>query len=142
MLKRFADKCEEHPSGCILWRGTLNPNGYGKIRNEYKRYEPAHRFAYRQHHGLAQLDKSLVIDHLCRTILCVNPSHLEAVPQRVNWERGLGPSINAERKRNPPRYCSHGHELAGENLAIYAGRRCCKICNRYRSLKHWREHRC
>lgn len=56
---------------CLLWTGSLNNKGYGKIGDRY-----AHRVTYELARG--PIPAGLELDHLCRTPACVNPDHLEA----------------------------------------------------------------
>ena len=47
----------------------------------------AHRVAWELIRG--PIPEGLVLDHLCRTSACVNPDHLEPVPQAINMIRGF-----------------------------------------------------
>ena len=71
---------------------------------------PAHRASYELFKG--SIPNDLVIDHLCRNTLCVNPCHLEAVTSVENVMRGFGVGAIAARKT----HCTYGHPLAGENV--------------------------
>lgn len=84
----------------------------------------AHRFSYIIHKG--EIPPKLVIDHLCRNTLCVNPDHLEAVTHKENLLRGIGPtSINAKKT-----HCIHGHEYTPQNTDYKPnGTRRCKTCH-------------
>ncbi|MBI2934658.1 MAG: HNH endonuclease [Chloroflexi bacterium] len=86
---------------------------------------PAHAFSYRLHIG--PVPDGLCIDHLCRTHLCVNPAHLEAVRPRTNTLRGESPSAIRHRAS----HCMRGHPYTPENTYIYAktGWRICRICH-------------
>lgn len=64
---------------CWLWTGHLH-KGYGRFGQVL-----AHRWAYE--HLIAPIPVSLTIDHLCFTPTCVNPWHLEPVPQTENTRR-------------------------------------------------------
>lgn len=121
MLKRFAAKIKK--TDCWVWQGAKNDRGYGTFGKVY-----AHRFAYELFHG--KIPIGLVIDHLCRTPLCVNPLHLEAVTNRENVVvRGRGPSaVNAMRTE-----CINGHPYNKANTYIKPnGGRDCKACSRKR----------
>lgn len=80
--------------GCWVWQGAVVTNvrgthPYGKVVKRIDSKDVtylAHRIAYEQ--AVGPIPKGLVIDHLCRNTLCVNPDHLEAVTQRVNVARG------------------------------------------------------
>ncbi len=116
-------------NNCWLWTGT-RWNGYGKFRLNGKSV-----FVHRISHELFKGDipDGLVIDHLCRNTLCVNPEHLEAVTQKVNCERGLVGIVNASKT-----HCKHGHEYDQENTYhIPTGGRQCRACNREWMRAHY-----
>jgi hypothetical protein len=71
------------PNGCWLWE-RANSKGYGRIFYN-GRLRQAHRLFYELLNG--PVDRSLHLDHLCRTRQCVNPSHMEPVTQAVNLQR-------------------------------------------------------
>lgn len=71
----------EPNSGCILWIGTSNPKGYGRMWVEGKRMYP-HRYAWERDKGA--IPKGLVIDHLCHTPPCVNVEHLRVANKSEN----------------------------------------------------------
>lgn len=69
----FDEKYEVDPStGCWVWRGYRDRNGYGRHRVEW-----AHRWSYEHHVG--PIPDRHEIDHLCSNPPCVNPEHLEPV---------------------------------------------------------------
>lgn len=110
---------------CWVWQGAseVRPKGlYGThSRNGVKAL--AHRLAYMDFGGKLPNDK--VIDHLCRNTLCVRPSHLEAVTQAENVQRGEVPLLNRG-------VCKHGHEITPDNLTRRKRRgayiNACKTC--------------
>ncbi len=112
----------EPNSGCILWIGGINPEGYGRI-DAGDRLEPAHRLAYELANG--PVPRDLVMDHLCRVHCCINPRHLEPVTNFENIRRGG--------VRFKPETCPKGHPLSGENL--YQTPRGTKECRRCRSIR-------
>src|SRR5690349_2798017 len=66
---------------CWMWTGTTNGQpGYGSFRtgtvHAGLRTVLAHVYIYEQTRG--PVPQGLVIDHLCRNRLCVNPIHIEA----------------------------------------------------------------
>lgn len=134
----------EPNSGCWLWIGTDNGNGYGRgYCRHTKRTKLAHRLVWETHHGPVPI--GLQLDHLCRTKCCVNPAHLEPVTPSVNVKRGFSP----KRARDIGRllraavtHCPHGHEYTPANT--YHKRdhrfpgvtsRCCRACNRITSVE-------
>lgn len=94
--------------GCWEWTAAKLASGYGSFRANNRAYV-AHRYAYERLIGL--VPDGLQLDHLCRNRACVNPHHLEPVPQSVNVLRGISlPAINARKT-----HCSRGHEFTPEN---------------------------
>jgi hypothetical protein len=128
------------PSGCWEFTGYIAPTGYGQLGRNI----PAHRIAWEVANG-RPVPIGLVIDHQCHNRdphcndedqcthrRCVNPNHLEAVPQRINLLRGKGfAGVNAAAER-----CPAGH-LYDEVNTYYrpTGRfgRMCRECRRERN---------
>lgn len=104
-------------SGCWLWTGYRDEEGYGH-------YGPGrvHRIAWERSRG--PIPAGLTIDHLCRVRHCANPDHLEPVTIAVNVSRG---------ERATRTSCRSGHPYSSENT--YIGRRGrwsfrkCRRCN-------------
>lgn len=111
----------EDGTGCWVWAGTIDRHtGYGKVAHEW-----AHRAVYRFLRG--DIPEGLTIDHLCRNRPCVNPDHLEPVPQRVNALRGVSFSaVNAAKT-----HCPQGHEYVDFPWRGQRWRRC-PVCIRQR----------
>lgn len=83
---RLAARLEAVPfSGCWVYAGELNRNGYGRVWVEGER-RMAHIAAYEALVG--PVPEGLVLDHLCRVRCCCNPHHLEPVTVRENTLRG------------------------------------------------------
>lgn len=110
------------PTGfCWYWDRAAG-NGYGYFTLAGIR-GLAHRMAYEFLVG--PIPEGLVLDHLCRTPLCVNPDHLDPVPQGENVRRG-----NAGRWGRSKTHCPQGHEYTPENTVIHSnnGGRICRTC--------------
>lgn len=128
--ERFWSKVRQDPSGCWIWRGSRNSNGYGRFRVAGRK-EYAHRVSYAALVGDLPpwTPTGLQCDHLCRNRACVRPEHLELVAPRENLLRGdtLAASHAART------HCPLGHALEGENLvpsALRRGKRECLTCDR------------
>ena len=63
----------EPNSGCWLWDGPVDENGYGRFRVGARK-ERTHRLAYRLHCG--SVPPGFRVLHACDIPACVNPSHL------------------------------------------------------------------
>lgn len=111
---------------CWPWLGALFVRGYGQLRdNDTQRVGHASRYVYQR--LVSAIPDGLELDHLCRQHDCVNPSHLDPVPHRINVLRGESPSAQNARKVA----CKHGHPFSPENTRIVAAsRRVCKQCRR------------
>ena len=118
----------EPNSGCWLWTGAHNGNGYPVIsiarngkggKNAY-----AYRLSYEWAKGPIPPDKE--IDHLCRIRWCVNPDHLEAVTHRVNMLRGNTVAAFHAQKTE----CKRGHPFTADNVYFTANGKGCVACRR------------
>lgn len=123
---------------CWIWQGCTDGGGrYGMFTADSRRW-PAHRLAYTWAKGDVSTD--LVMDHLCRTTLCVNPDHLEPVPQTENIMRGIAPtSFNSRKVR-----CQRGHVLTESNVRItteHGGRQCldCAAMPEMKARRAWQQ---
>lgn len=116
---------------CWIWRGKTKSDGsYGVFSLGDDRRRRVHILAYTWANG--PVPDGLVLDHLCRVTLCVNPAHLEPVTRRENTLRGVNPPATNAAKT----HCLRGHPFSGDNVYIGAnGGRYCRECNRIRARK-------
>ena|SRR5688500_17958024 len=114
-------------SPCWVWTAwtTGGRRPYGMTRDGQRRIL-AHRWAWQIVNG--EIPAGHQVDHLCRTTLCVRPSHLEAVTPRENFLRSTGAGAVAVREGR----CSRGHEFTNDNTYVYPSgqRRKCRACAR------------
>lgn len=130
---RFLDKVEPEPnSGCWLWVGCVSSRGYGKIKADRlvdgRKDVNAHRVAWSLYRG--PLSPGLVIDHLCRVSLCVNPAHLDLVSEGENIRRGISPNIILHREQR----CAQGHPFS-MGMRGANGKQRCRPCNNARARR-------
>lgn len=96
--ERFWSKVDKSGE-CWTWTASVTERGYGQF-NPGGRSDPkqAHRVSWEMAHG--SIPEGLVIDHICFTRLCVNPSHLRATTLQLNSEY---------RHRGKKRFPASGH---------------------------------
>jgi hypothetical protein len=134
--QRFWTKVQKSES-CWLWQGPTR-NGYGLFSwwtGEVQRSTGAHRYSYRLLRG--EIPEGFVIDHLCRTPLCVNPDHLEPVTRGENVLRGIGTSARNRQKT----HCVNDHEFTPQNTRVDEnGHRNCRTCERDQARRRQQQH--
>lgn len=120
-------------SGCWIWMGSVNREGYGNIFINGQ-HTTVHRVVYAYLRGPIPPRKHC--DHLCRVTCCVNPDHIDVVEPRINYLRGRSFSAKNAAKT----HCRAGHHLDGDNLYIAPGRfkRVCRECNRLAEARYRR----
>jgi len=124
-MSRFFNRVE--PTGfCWYWTGGITGRGYGNFSYKHSNNCLAHRVSYEFFIG--KIPEDLVLDHLCRNTICVNPDHLEVVTQAVN---------NARRKFVIKSRCSRGHVRTPDTALRRENRQSheCKICHRDRERR-------
>lgn len=133
LLARFLAKVEKDEcTGCWNWIAGKQSKGYGSIGVGDHKTDNAHRVAWILFRG--PIPDGFEVDHLCRRHECVNPSHLEPVPQRVNALRGVSSPAENARKAS----CASGHPLSGRNLIQRRdGRRNCRECSNAAKRAYW-----
>lgn len=89
------ERVTEGANGCLLWTGAVNSRGYGCVMRCAHGYL-AHRIAYAD--AVGPIPAGYQIHHRCRTRLCVNPLHLEAISPREH-QRLDRTKLNVEQVR-------------------------------------------
>ncbi len=125
--------------GCWVWMGAVGSSGYGTMEVLGKT-ALVHRVSYELHKG--EIPAGMVIDHICKNKICVNPDHLRVVTHKQNTlENSDAPTaINAKKT-----HCIHGHPLSGDNLKLAVGttngkikkERVCRTCQRTYQLQYY-----
>lgn len=142
---------------CWPWLKGINGNGYGSA-SWFGKIRATHRIAYEL--VIGPIPEGMDLDHVCHTRdrscqggrtcahrRCVNPAHLEPVPNLVNVMRGQSPHARAARQT----HCEQGHEFTAENTRVYPSRPNARVCltckraaasetQRRKGKEHWREY--
>jgi hypothetical protein len=87
----------EPNSGCWIWLGTLERNGYARFGGVRYRVL-VHRFSYKLHHG--KLPKHMCVLHRCDIRCCVNPDHLFLGTRKDNAIDCTSKGRNSRGERN------------------------------------------
>lgn len=118
-IKLILFKTMRNGRGCWIWQGETIERGYGRVRVNGRK-QLVHRVVFEYFNGT--IPEGLVLDHTCRTQLCVNPAHLEPVTQAENVRRGY-------EARGLPTMCKNGHSYTEGNTYMHEGKRICRTCN-------------
>lgn len=127
-LDDLFDRCIPEPnSGCWLWEGYIQPNGYSRP-GAFGRYYLGHRLAYELAKG--PIPNGMQIDHRCRIRCCVNPDHLRILTCQQNLL--CGETLASENAAKT--HCLRDHEFTETNTRMKFQRgywhRACRECGR------------
>jgi hypothetical protein len=100
---RIENKILPEPnSGCWLWLGAVNEDGYGRVGvrdGELWRNAHAHRHVYELLVGPIAAGKHLL--HRCDNPCCVNPDHLFQGTPKTNKEDSVAKGRHVHGERHP-----------------------------------------
>lgn len=123
LLLRFLKFVKYDPrSGCYVWTGAKNKNGYGLFTIDYAQYGP-HRLVYEL--LVDRIPPGLEVHHDCENHSCVTPAHLKTVTHAEN----LLLSDTKAAQNASKTHCKNGHPFTPENTVINPkGHRVCRTC--------------
>jgi hypothetical protein len=78
---------EISPTGCWLWLGYVDKNGYGRAPGADVPSVWVHRASYE--HVKGEIPPGYEIDHTCQVTRCMNPDHLDAVTRAEHVARTM-----------------------------------------------------
>lgn len=120
-------------NGCFVFTGRYRSrDGYAMVQlpREPGQRKGRRRFAHRVLYEIVvgNVAPGLVLDHLCRNRLCLNPDHLEEVTPLENTRRGA---------RATAVTCLHGHDLNEVTTYVSSqGWRGCRKCRAAARRRH------
>lgn len=137
LRERLLRRVRVEANGCWTWTGRRQNAGYGRLLMPSGGDQLAHRLAYQEFVG--PIPEGMTLDHLCHTRdttcvgecahrRCVNPAHLEPVPNGENVRRGR--KIQDQLART---HCPQGHVYSPANTKVRNGSRYCRTCARDRA---------
>jgi hypothetical protein len=62
-------------TGCWVWLGAKNQDGYGRFWRQARRRTVVHRWMYEKYVG--PVPNGMELHHTCGNRACINPEHLE-----------------------------------------------------------------
>lgn len=86
ILARIFAGCERQDNGCLLWVGSTNSNGYGRISWRDSRWFVHRVVAYKGNLAKYFYDSSNETLHSCDTPNCCEPSHLSLGTRLENMQ--------------------------------------------------------
>lgn len=96
---RLRDRATPEPmSGCWLWDGQPNAQGYGRITIGRRQVVLAHRFSYEIY--VHPVERDVCVLHRCDVRICINPRHLFPGDRGVN-ARDMAAKGRQAVQRNP-----------------------------------------
>lgn len=129
ILDRFMSHVRKIETGCWIWTGSLNAEGYGTFKDGKKTWL-AHRWAYK-HIGKHDLVPEL--HHKCRVRACVNHKDLEPTDPLTHPDK---PSVLNLLKKE----CPAGHPYDEVNTYVDSrGHRHCRECRKEANMRsYWK----
>lgn len=120
--RTFAASTVDAETGCRIWAGRLDRDGYANYSGK-----GAYRLAYSRFVG--PIPDGMTVDHLCFNITCVEPSHLRLLTNLANARNRAN-----RRQIVPDDECVHGHRFDDLNTYVKPnGERQCRACARVNS---------
>ncbi len=126
---RFMSFVLVSPSGCWLWQGTKNKDGYGKIWvQETKSQSTAHRVSMMLFRD--EIPTGKMVCHTCDIPSCVNPLHLYIGNGYTNQQDAVSRKRHRESRKT---HCAKGHEYTEKNTYLWNNTRHCISCRKGRT---------
>jgi hypothetical protein len=123
----------EPNSGCYLWDGTVDKDGYGKLKRGGVDLR-AHRYVYQLVHRY--LPDDMLVCHSCDVPSCINPAHLFLGTCAENLA-DMSRKGKYRNNRMLREFCPNGHRRTEENTYLFRGKQLCRDCRAQNDLARY-----
>lgn len=127
-LEYFMEQVQMEPNtGCWIWMGYVNNQGYGKFSNDGKEMQ-AHNYIW-EVYNKKEINPDLVRHHKCENILCVNFEHIKEITPKEH-------TATMKNFMKNKTHCKNGHKFTEDNTILWTDiktnrtNRRCKECHR------------
>ena len=123
----------EPNTGCYLWDGHVDKDGYGRLKREGRDLR-AHRYMYQLVHR--HLPDDLLVCHSCDVPACINPAHLFLGTGKDNLQ-DMSRKGKYRNNRMLREFCANGHKRTDDNIYLFRGKQMCRDCRRQSDLDRY-----
>lgn len=116
------------PTGCTLWTGVQNGQGYGRMGVSSTKKAMAHRVAWELVNG--PVPDGMKVLHRCDVKLCVNPDHLFLGTQLDNM-RDMAKKNRSNLGERCPSHKLTADQVAAIRIAYVAGAKKSDLARQY-----------
>lgn len=134
-VRHFAAFLREDPqTGCWLWTGGRDADGYGKCTPPYPGApDRAHLVSWEAANPTARRYDTDVVMHMCNRRECCAPRHLALGSKSDNAQHSVAFGTHANAAKSA---CPRGHHYDEANTHVSrAGKRSCRACAAARAAR-------
>lgn len=141
-LQRLLSYCRRNENGCLIFTGSLDNNGYGKIKYKNKDIR-CHRLIMHLKQDF-DLSSGLLILHknfICKSKACIEEEHLYVGTDKENHSDAIEMGLKPFGKEKQTHCGICGLELAGNNLKESRQGKKCRNCDKRRKKEAYQRNK-